>query len=133
MATNLQVVDVAPSAWRAPPRAHRNPQQGVFPSFSKVGNTLKGAALLYVGGFAETFENAAKLAKLSLNSGSALRSLQRFRAEAKREVKAAEEAAAAQRQREQDDQDAKDSVDRRRDSFFYAPEPERSVGVGTSD
>ncbi|CAO1623036.1 unnamed protein product [Sympodiomycopsis kandeliae] len=104
---------------------------------------LQTAALLYIGGYADDYHSAASLAKKSLNSGSALRSLQQFRKDAKHQVqeqnakeqKHKEEKEAEQRHQKivQGQKDVKDSVDRRRDSFFYAPEPIRSIGVGTSD
>lgn len=105
---------------------------------------LQTAALLYVGGYSNSLEGATSLARFSMNSGAALRSLDSFRAEAKETVAQAEreEEAQAQSQRraredaeakEQQRKDVGDAVDRRKDEYFYAPEPVRSVGVGTSD
>lgn len=47
---------------------------------------LQTAALLYVGGYASSFQHATSLARHSLNSGAALRSLESFREGAIREV-----------------------------------------------
>ena len=107
--------------------------------------TLQTAALLFVGGYASNYKDATQLAKKSFNSGSALKSLERFRSEATREVQKAQQEHEVHKKRQeakaeeeehqrklQAQKDLRDSVDRRRDSFFYAPEPVRSIGVGTT-
>lgn len=107
---------------------------------------LQTAALLYVGGYAgDSYLEATRLARISMDSGAARKALRSFRLLAHRAVEKQEQEQAEQNARDaealarrraalRESKDARDSLlDEKKDEYFYAPEPVRSVGVGTDD
>lgn len=112
---------------------------------------LQTSALLFVGGYATDYVEATRLARVSMTStGGARQALRTFRTLSVAAVNKADEEAAKAKKAEVEAQaqdtevrrlrdarerkDAKDSLmDVRKDEYFYAPEPVRSVGVGTDD
>ncbi|CAO1628068.1 unnamed protein product [Parajaminaea phylloscopi] len=108
---------------------------------------LQTAALLYVGGYAgESYLEATRLARHSMKGGAARGALRRFRVLAhdavtrqQKEQEAAQsakdaEAEARRRATQRESKAARDSLlDERKDEYFYAPEPVRSIAVGTDD
>lgn len=88
---------------------------------------IQAAALLYVGGKAKTLPAATARARRSMQAGAAARSLDVLINEAHRVQREADAAQQQQQQREELERT------KRRDEFFYSPEPTKDANVGTTD
>nr|CDI51440.1 related to TRP4-anthranilate phosphoribosyltransferase [Melanopsichium pennsylvanicum 4] len=106
---------------------------------------LQTAALLYVGSYANTLKDAAKLAKKSIESGAALRALETFRDQSNLSIvqheKELEERAKKREQKQQHQnkeatKESRKSIEetiQNQDQYAYLPEIRQDIAVGTDD
>lgn len=93
---------------------------------------LQTAALLYVGSYASTLEDAAKLARESIESGAALRAMETFRDESNLAIVESEK----QEQQKKETRENRKSIEetvKNQDQYSYLPEIRQDVSVGTDD
>lgn len=96
---------------------------------------MQTAALLYVGSYAPSLKEAAQLARESMESGNALRTLEIFREEAHLSIQRQEQQAASRKQVEAI-QDSRKSIEETvagQDQYSYLPETRQDAAVGTDD
>ncbi|SPO20195.1 related to TRP4 - anthranilate phosphoribosyltransferase [Ustilago trichophora] len=100
---------------------------------------LQSAALLYVGSYASTLEEATALARQSIESGAALRALETFRDESNLSIakyEAEEEARATNKKQKEAVKESRKSIEesiQNQDQYSYLPEIRQDAAVGTDD